>query len=192
MPRTARVVEADSYYHVLNRGNARVDLFHKPADFDAFVRILADGLKRYPVDLLCWCLMNNHWHLVLKPRTEKALGQFIGMDVRDSRAPPSRSLSFQWRRASLSGGDSRSFPVQDDRHFLTPLPICGGPTPLRAGIVESAEDWRWSSLADRATRPKMLPTLEVGRSIARVDWTRAVDRPDARARFNTGPAERIA
>ena len=78
MPRTARAVEVDGYYHVLNRGNGKMDFFHKPADFDAFVRILADGLKRYPVDLLCWCLMSNHWHLVLRPRTEVALSRFIG------------------------------------------------------------------------------------------------------------------
>jgi putative transposase len=52
MPRTARAVEAGGYYHVLNRGNGRMDLFHKPEDFDAFVRILAQGLKRYGVDLL--------------------------------------------------------------------------------------------------------------------------------------------
>jgi putative transposase len=54
MPRTARAVEADGYYHVLNRGNGRCNLFHKPADFDAFVRILAAGLERYPVELLAW------------------------------------------------------------------------------------------------------------------------------------------
>jgi putative transposase len=63
---------------VLNRGNARTDLFGKPADFDAFARILAQGLERYEVDLLAWCLMHNHWHLVLRPGRALELGRLMG------------------------------------------------------------------------------------------------------------------
>jgi putative transposase len=53
-------------------------LFHKDADFDAFERVLGEGLARYPVDLLTYCLMNNHWHLVLRPRTADSLGRLMG------------------------------------------------------------------------------------------------------------------
>jgi putative transposase len=67
MPRTARAVEAGTIYHVLNRGNGRMRLFHKEADYAAFIKVLAQGLERYPVDLLSYCLMPNHWHLVLRP-----------------------------------------------------------------------------------------------------------------------------
>jgi len=55
MPRTARAIEAGTIYHVLNRGNGRMTLFHKDADFKAFERVLAEGLEWYPVDLLAWC-----------------------------------------------------------------------------------------------------------------------------------------
>jgi putative transposase len=62
MPRTARAVRPGVVYHVLNRGNGGCALFHKPADFDAFLppppRRGAGAL--YPVDLLAWCLMSNH------------------------------------------------------------------------------------------------------------------------------------
>lgn len=50
-------------YHVLNRGNGCMRLFHKEDDYDAFERVLAEGLERYPLDLLTYCLMPNHWHL---------------------------------------------------------------------------------------------------------------------------------
>ena len=60
-------------YHVLNRGNGRMRLFHKNGDFDAFQRVLIEGLQRYPVDLLTYCLMPNHWHLVVRPRSDEAL-----------------------------------------------------------------------------------------------------------------------
>jgi len=65
-------------YHVLNRGNGRLRLFHKEEDYDAFERVLGEGLKRYPVDLLTYCLMPNHWHLVVRPRTDVALGRLMG------------------------------------------------------------------------------------------------------------------
>ncbi len=47
-------------YHVLNRGNGRMRMFHKAGDFAAFERVLAEGLERYPVELLTYCLMPNH------------------------------------------------------------------------------------------------------------------------------------
>ena len=56
MPRTARSIEAGLIYHVLNRGNGRMRLFHKDADFAAFERVLGEGLERYPVDLLAYRL----------------------------------------------------------------------------------------------------------------------------------------
>ena len=52
MPRTARSIEAGMIYHVLNRGNGRMRLFHKEGDYDAFERVLSEGLGRYSVDML--------------------------------------------------------------------------------------------------------------------------------------------
>lgn len=65
-------------YHVLNRGNGRMRIFHKAEDFDAFERVLAEGLERYPVELFTYCLMPNHWHLVVRPKTDLALGRWLG------------------------------------------------------------------------------------------------------------------
>ncbi len=56
MPRTARATEAGTIYHVLNRGNGRMRIFHKAGDYEAFDRVLAEGLKRYPVELLTYLL----------------------------------------------------------------------------------------------------------------------------------------
>ena len=64
-------------YHVLNRGNGRIRLFHKDEDFEALERVLAESLDRYPVDLFTCCLMSNHWHLLVRPRADEALGQFM-------------------------------------------------------------------------------------------------------------------
>jgi putative transposase len=68
MPRTARAAEGGLIYHVLNRGNDRKQLFFKPADYIAFLVLLVEGLTHADVEVLAFCVMPNHWHLVLQPR----------------------------------------------------------------------------------------------------------------------------
>ncbi|MGH7207263.1 MAG: transposase [Nitrospiraceae bacterium] len=77
MPRTARRAPAGVVYHVLNRGNARTQIFDEAADFSAFQRVLADTQAPVPMRLLAYVLMPNHWHLVLWPREEGHLGEFM-------------------------------------------------------------------------------------------------------------------
>ncbi len=70
MGRPRRVADGGLIYHVLNRGNARMTIFEKDADYDAFEGILEQVVERYGTDLLAWCLMPNHWHLVVKPHED--------------------------------------------------------------------------------------------------------------------------
>jgi len=53
-------------------------LFHKEGDYAGFLKVLAHGLERYPVDLFTYCLMPNHWHLVLRPNQDRALARLMG------------------------------------------------------------------------------------------------------------------
>ncbi len=66
MGRPLRIAEPGHVYHVLNRGNARRAFLHKPADYDAFERVLAEAKQEVPMRILAYCLMPNHWHLVLQ------------------------------------------------------------------------------------------------------------------------------
>ena len=67
MARTARASQAGFCYHVLNRGNARSEVFHKTADFSAFLQLIGEASVRLPMGLLGYCLMPNHFHLVVRP-----------------------------------------------------------------------------------------------------------------------------
>src|SRR5487761_1140184 len=73
MPRIARIAPGGLVYHVLNRSVARLPLFQKAADFEAFERVLSETQDRYPARILAYCLMPNHWHFVLWPRKDTAL-----------------------------------------------------------------------------------------------------------------------
>ncbi len=150
--RTARAIEAGMIYHVLNRGNARMRLFHKDADFDAFERVLGEALERYPVDLLTYCLMSNHWHLVVRPGTDQAIGQFMRwVGVTHVR----RHHEHYHTRGGghLYQGRFKSFPVQDEWHFLT---VCRyvEANAVRAKLVRRAEDWTWGGVHARRRRGK--------------------------------------
>jgi putative transposase len=148
MPRTARSTEAGTIYHVLNRGNGRLRIFHKPGDYKAFEDVLAEGLARYAVKLLTYCLMPNHWHLVVRPGTDEALGRWMGwVGVTHVR----RHHEHYHTRGGghLYQGRFKSFPVAEDEYFLT-LCCYVEANPLRAGLVDRAEQWQWSGLWQRA------------------------------------------
>lgn len=56
---------------------ARLPLFQKDGDFEAFERVLLEAMEEHPTRLLTYCLMPNHWHLVLWPRREDELTAFV-------------------------------------------------------------------------------------------------------------------
>jgi len=173
MPRTARAVEAGLIYHVLNRGNGRMRLFYKDDDYAAFERVLAEGLEKYPLDLLTYCVMPNHWHLVVRPRTSEALGRWLGwVGVTHVR----RHHEHYRRRGGghLYQGRYKSFPVESDEHFLT---LCRyvEANPRRAKLVSRAEAWRWSGLWRRRERAADMPLAAWPVRRPR-DWEHRVNR----------------
>ncbi len=164
MPRPGRTTEADLIYHVLNRGNGRMRLFHKDADYAAFEQVLAEGLARYPVDLLTYCLLPNHWHLVLRPRTAAGLAQLMRwVGVTHVRR---HHEHYRTRGGGhLYQGRYKSFPVQTEAYFLT---LCRyvEANAGRAGLVRRADVWPWGGLYARQHR---------GKPVLLSDWP--VDRP---------------
>jgi putative transposase len=158
MARPPRNIQAGTCYHVFNRGNGRARLFHKPADYDAFVAILAEGLKRYDITLLAWCLMPNHWHLVLVPRRAEHLAGFIRwISITHVRRRHEYVGAQQEKdgvaQAAPTGhiyqGRYKCFPAErDETHFLSLCRYVEN-NARRARLVKRAEDWAWSSVSQR-------------------------------------------
>ncbi len=143
MPRTARASVADICYHVINRGNARATVFHDAADYEAFIALIEEACERIPMRVSGFCLMPNHFHLVLWPLGDGDLSRWMQwlLTVHVRR---------HHRRYQSSGhvwqGRFKAFPVQKDAHLLAVLRYVER-NPVRAGLVDRSEDWRWSSLA---------------------------------------------
>jgi hypothetical protein len=102
IPRTARVSVARMWYHVLNRGNRREPVFHKPGDYDAFVEAMTDAGTRVRIDLLGYCLMPNHFQLEVVELAQMAAATSGFVERRG--AGPRQALAGAGQRATLSRG----------------------------------------------------------------------------------------
>ena len=123
-----------------------MQIFDDDGDYQAFETVLAEAVARAQTRLLAYCLMPNHWHLVVWPRDDGELSQFVGWLT--------LTHTQRWhahRHSAGSGhlyqGRFKSFPIEGDEHFVVACRYVER-NALRAGLVERAEAWRWGSLAD--------------------------------------------
>ena len=144
MPRRARVAPGGMVYHVLNRGVGRMTLFEQAPDYAAFERCVQAAQQVVPVRVLSYCVMPNHWHLVLWPVDDGDLGAFM-QRLTLTHARRWQEHRHQHGTGHVYQGRYKSFPIERDEHLLAVLRY-GERNPLRAGLVERAEDWQWSGL----------------------------------------------
>ena len=181
MPRRARAAAGGVVYHVINRGNCRMRIFTKAGDYRAFEVLLRDGCRRVPgMRVLGYCLMDNHWHLVLWPTHGQDLARFVGW-VCTTHVRRWRQHRRTVGEGHLYQGRYKSFPVQrDDRHLLGVLRYVEA-NARRAGLVTRSRDWPYGSLAARlrgGADAEWLTEWPVDRP---ADWEAEVDRPQDQA-----------
>jgi putative transposase len=189
MPRSLRHCPGGTVFHVLNRANLRLPLFEHPGDFRAFEAVLEQAQERTGTRVLAYCVMPNHWHLVLWPETDGEVSAMVGWLT--------LTHTQRWHAAHetvgtghLYQGRFKSFPVQDDAHLLT---VCRyvERNPLRAGLVARAQDWQWSSLWRRGSGDAGSRSLLAEWPVARpADWLTWVNEPPSEA--ETGAIRRSA
>jgi putative transposase len=153
MPRVARIAPGGLIYHVLNRGVGRMTLFRSRKDHEAFQRCLVATQQTTPMRVLVYCVMSNHWHLVLWPRDDADLARFM---LRLTITHARRWLIHRQEVGTghVYQGRYKSFAMQDDEHLATAC-RCVERNPVRANAVERSRDWPWSS-AGQAPLPAEL------------------------------------
>src|SRR3989338_1437240 len=87
MPRILRVDVGNLVYHVINRANGRIQIFHKDKDYLLFESVLAEAKELNGMRILAYCIMPNHWHLVLHPRKETGSKRGNGKRGNGVRSP---------------------------------------------------------------------------------------------------------
>ena len=140
-------MEVGGIYHVYDRGNDRRILFKSPAEFDLFVGLLRDARKRTRVRVLAYCLMPNHWHLILESCLPRDISRFVA-----------RLKQVHTVKVHVLSGSTGTGHVYQERcrsrllESAEAIAACCRyveRNALSAGLVARAEDWRWGSLWHR-------------------------------------------
>jgi putative transposase len=148
MPRRTPHNTGGLVFHVLNRGVRRMQLFDRPGDYRLFLDLFRETQRRVPIRCLAYCLMPNHFHVVLWPREDGEMSQFMFRFT--------TTHSKRWHLAHGSNGTGavyqgrfKSIPVCTDGYFLR---LCRyvERNPVRAGLTSKCEQWPWSSAGQAA------------------------------------------
>ena len=166
-------------FHCLNRAVARLTIFEKDADYEAFERVIDEAHEHVPLRILGYVLMPSHWHLVVWPRDD--------CDVTDFLQWLTSTQTMRWHAhygTSGSGhlyqGRFKSFPIQSDEHLLTVLRYVER-NPLRAGLVRRAEEWRWGSAWRPGSNQATKAWLSAGPVSKPRNWCDLLNAPQTQA-----------
>jgi putative transposase len=147
MPRLPRVDTGGEIYHVINRANARLPIFFEEDDFKLFESILEEAKQKYRMRILAYCLMPNHFHLVLYPYHDGDLQKFMQW-VTLTHTQRWHTKNKTVGTGHLYQGRYKSFGIEEDDHLLTVIRYVER-NPLRANLVAKAQNWDFSSLSKR-------------------------------------------
>ncbi|TBW44107.1 hypothetical protein EZI54_23895 [Marinobacter halodurans] len=156
MPRPQRLEYEGAFYHVMNRGRRRQKVFHGPSDYEDFLRTLSEAHERFGLEIHAYCLMGNHYHLLVKtPRgnLSRCMRHVNGLYTQRYN-----------RRAGTDGplfrGRFKAILVDADAYLLQLTRyIHRNPIETSEPLVERLEDYPWSSYpvyVNRARAPDWL------------------------------------
>jgi putative transposase len=171
VPRSLRILPAHCVAHALNRGNDKKALFDVAEDFEDFLELVRVAKAKCTIRILAYCLMLNHWHFILWPRTGDDVSNFF--EVLETTHAKRR----RWQTGTIGYGHVyqdryKAFVINHDRYYYTAMSYVEG-NAMRAGLVTRSQDWRWSSLYERRLNPRGI--LDEGPLPLPHDWSDLVD-----------------
>ncbi len=162
-------------FHVLNRGVGRDWLFDKEADFLAFERVVEETLRTRRMRICAYCLLSNHWHLVVWPQADDDLPEFM-QQLTNMHVKRWKEHRHEIGLGHLYQGRYKCFPVETDDYFYQVVRYVER-NALRANLVERAERWPWSSLRRAERDDPAFLLLSAWPLPPPVDWIELVNQP---------------
>jgi len=173
MARPLRIQFPGAHYHITARGNAKQNIFLDKADFNDFLKVLCKVIKRYHFILHCYCLMHNHYHLLIETP-----GGNLSPGMKQLNGTYTQHFNKKYQRVGhLFQGRYKSILVEKENYLLE-LSRYMALNPLRATLVEDPKDWPWSSYPQLISLAKGIPCLFT-------DWILAQFGPNRKAAINS-------
>ncbi|MDQ6955495.1 MAG: transposase [Mariprofundaceae bacterium] len=141
MTRLPRLVVPNFPHHVTQRGNRRAQTFFEDADYELYGSLLSAAARKADAEIWCYCLMPNHIHMIIVPSGEDGLRRTFADAHR-------RYTGYVNARLRVTGHlwQGRFGSVLMDEEHLAHAVRYVSMNPVRAGLVDRAEDWPWSSV----------------------------------------------
>lgn len=147
MGRPIRTDVGGYVYHVLNRANARSTIFSSKEEYQDFEKILFEAIEKFKMRLIAYVLMPNHFHLVLYPEYEGEIKKFMHwLTLTHTQRWHAKTNTVGY--GHLYQGRYKSFIVENNEYLWTLLAYVER-NPIRAKLVKSLKDWKWSSYYKR-------------------------------------------
>lgn len=143
MGRSPRIDVGGEYYHVLNRSNHKLQIFNTPHDYRTFIEILNETAFMFQVQILGFCIMPNHWHIIVQTVADGDLSKFMRR-LTNTHVKRYQSEYEIVGNGRLYKGRYKSFVINDDLYFYTVLRYVER-NALKANLVDKAEEWQWGS-----------------------------------------------
>ena len=121
MTRPKRIAKGNIVYHALNRANGRLRIFKKDGDFLAFEKILAEGIDRFGMRICGYCIMSNHWHLLLWPPDDHSMPAFMHW-ITVTHAKRWHAAHGTTGIGHVYQGPYKSFPIHSIQRYFKALP----------------------------------------------------------------------
>ena len=177
MPRPLRILPAGCVAHALNRGVEKRTLFDCVQDYEDFLTLVLWAKAKCTIRILAYCLMRNHWHFVVWPRTDDDVETFF-FELTSEHAKRRRYQTQTVGYGHVYQDRYKAFVINTERHYLTVMRYVES-NPLRANLVTSCKDWRWSSVQERLGLERGI--LDEGPVELPHDWVHRLDEPLADA-----------
>lgn len=139
MPRRPRI-ESIGFHHLINRGVARGNIFLKPEDYEIFLEILEDAKLRYDFDIHSFCLMSNHYHLLIQTKNEN-----LSLIARQINSKYAQYFNREYKRVGpLWQGRFKNYFVYDNNYLHILLRYIER-NPIKAKMTQNIGEYKWSA-----------------------------------------------
>ncbi|MBE9536503.1 MAG: transposase [Proteobacteria bacterium] len=141
MPRIARICAVNHPHHVTQRGNNKTDVFFDDEDRQFYLGTLKQYSRKWSLDIWAYCLMTNHVHILAVPRSDDSLSKGVGR----TNLVYTQYINRKYGRGGRLWQNRFFSTIVDRENYLWAVARYIENNPVRAGLVQTADDYRWSS-----------------------------------------------